>query len=220
MTAGRTYTNSAARSLKHHGALVTLGDPCECVTSMTRWIRQGEAEYDERRALFNAMIDKRPRIIAACEGPADVREALERAARDRLPQGFGLATTGDLLRASKGGSGNFGVITALEFQLHPVGPMITGGLMAWSGSTGAPTPTIPSPTTHSTCSSSPERRLRRRHQPRPRSRPDSSLTGRLRAIRSRRCTWRPTRSTPRPRMRPSSTARGGARRQSGSRRRG
>ena len=37
----------------------------------------------------------------------------------------------DLLWASKGGGGNFGVVTALEFQLHPVGPMILGGLMAW-----------------------------------------------------------------------------------------
>ena len=204
---------------------------------MTKWIGPEAAEYDERRELFNAMIDKKPRIIAACEGPADVREALERAAHDRLPvavrsgghsvagqssnddglvidvrpmkaididaaarrarvgggctwaefdaaaQEFGLATTGgrvsttgvsgltlgggsgwlerqhglscdnllavelvtadgrevraddtqhqDLLWASKGGGGNFGVVTALEFQLHPVGPMIIGGLMAW-----------------------------------------------------------------------------------------
>ena len=204
---------------------------------MTKWLEPGDAGYDERRALFNAMVDKSPRIIAACEGPADVGEALDRAARDHLPvavrsgghsvagqstndgglvidvrpmkalaidpaarrarvgggctwaefdaaaQEFGLATTGgrvsttgvagltlgggsgwlerqyglscdnlvavelvtadgreiraddtqhqDLLWASKGGGGNFGVVTALEFQLHPVGPMITGGLMAW-----------------------------------------------------------------------------------------
>ena len=31
------------------------------------------------------MISRNPRIIAACEDPADVREALERAAHDRLP---------------------------------------------------------------------------------------------------------------------------------------
>ncbi len=204
---------------------------------MTKWIGPESAEYDERRELFNKMIDRKPRIIAACEGPADVREALERAAHDRLPvavrsgghsvagqstnddglvidvrpmktveidpmarrarvaggctwaefdaaaQEFGLATTGgrvsttgvagltlgggsgwlerqyglscdnllavelvtadgreiradlsqhqDLLWASKGGGGNFGVVTALEFQLHPVGPMVIGGLMAW-----------------------------------------------------------------------------------------
>ena len=209
---------------------------------MTRWIGPEEAEYNERRALFNTMIDKKPRLIAACETPADVREALERAAQDRLPvavrsgghsvagqstndaglvvdvrpmktieidpvarrarvgggctwaefdaaaQEFGLATTGgrvsttgvsgltlgggsgwlerkhglscdnllavelvtadgreiradlsqhqDLLWASKGGGGNFGVVTTLEFQLHPVGPMIIGGLMAWPAARG------------------------------------------------------------------------------------
>src|SRR5687767_6153046 len=209
---------------------------------MTKWIQPADAEYDERRALFNAMIDKSPRIIAACDGPADVKEALDRATHDHLPvavrsgghsvagqssnddglvidvrpmkaiaidatarrarvgggctwaefdaaaQELGLATTGgrvsttgvagltlgggsgwlerqhgltcdnllavemvtadgreiraddsqhqDLLWASKGGGGNFGVVTALEFALHPVGPMITGGLMAWPAARG------------------------------------------------------------------------------------
>ena len=42
----------------------------------------------------------------------------------------------DLLWASKGGGGNFGVVTALEFQLHPVGPMILGGLLAWPADRG------------------------------------------------------------------------------------
>ncbi len=202
-----------------------------------KWIEPADAEYDEQRSLFNAMIDKRPRLIAACESAADVRSALERAQNDQLmvavrsgghsvagvssnddgvvidvrpmksieidqaarrarvgggctwaefdaaAQAFGLATTGgrvsttgvaglslgggsgwlerrhglscdnllaielvtadgreiradetqhqDLLWASKGGGGNFGVVTALEFQLHPVGPMIIGGLMLW-----------------------------------------------------------------------------------------
>lgn len=201
------------------------------------WIERTDATYDERRTLFNAMIDKRPRAIAACETPADVRAALDRAREDNLDvavrsgghsvagqstnddglvidvrpmkgiavdaagrrarvgggctwaefdaaaQQHGLATTGgrvsttgvagltlgggsgwlerkyglacdnllavelvtadgreiraddtqhqDLLWASKGGGGNFGVVTALEFALHPVGPTILGGLMAW-----------------------------------------------------------------------------------------
>ena len=200
---------------------------------MTTWIGPGAVEYDERRELFNAMIDKKPRIIAGCASPADVREALERAAHDHLAvavrsgghsvagqssnddglvidvrpmkaididaaarrarvgggctwaefdaaaQEYGLATTGgrvsttgvagltlgggsgwlerqhglscdnllavelvtadgrevraddtqhqELLWASKGGGGNFGVVTTLEFQLHPVGPMIPVG---------------------------------------------------------------------------------------------
>ena len=37
----------------------------------------------------------------------------------------------DLLWGLRGGGGNFGVVTALELRLHPVGPMVTGGMMVW-----------------------------------------------------------------------------------------
>ena len=36
----------------------------------------------------------------------------------------------DLFWAVRGGGGNFGIATSLEFKLHPVGPMITGGIAA------------------------------------------------------------------------------------------
>ena len=36
----------------------------------------------------------------------------------------------DLFWAVRGGGGNFGVATSFEFQLHPVGPAVTGGLVA------------------------------------------------------------------------------------------
>lgn len=36
----------------------------------------------------------------------------------------------DLFWALRGGSGNFGVAASFEFRLHPVGPTITGGLLA------------------------------------------------------------------------------------------
>ena len=36
----------------------------------------------------------------------------------------------DLFWAIRGGGGNFGIAASLEFDLHPVGPIITGGLAA------------------------------------------------------------------------------------------
>lgn len=38
----------------------------------------------------------------------------------------------DLFWAIRGGGGNFGVVTRFTFRLHEVGPVITGGLAAWS----------------------------------------------------------------------------------------
>jgi FAD/FMN-containing dehydrogenase len=37
----------------------------------------------------------------------------------------------DLFWAIRGGGGNFGVVTTFEFQLHPVGPEVTAGLMVF-----------------------------------------------------------------------------------------
>jgi FAD/FMN-containing dehydrogenase len=37
----------------------------------------------------------------------------------------------DLFWALRGGGGNFGVATSFEYQLHPVGPIILGGIMGW-----------------------------------------------------------------------------------------
>ena len=35
----------------------------------------------------------------------------------------------DLFWALKGGGGNFGVVTSIQYQLHPVGPMVLGGMV-------------------------------------------------------------------------------------------
>ena len=39
----------------------------------------------------------------------------------------------DLFWALRGGGGNFGVVTSLEFALHPVGPTVVGGLLFFPG---------------------------------------------------------------------------------------
>jgi FAD/FMN-containing dehydrogenase len=37
----------------------------------------------------------------------------------------------DLVWGLRGGGGNLGVVTRFSFQLHPVGPEVHGGLIAW-----------------------------------------------------------------------------------------
>jgi FAD/FMN-containing dehydrogenase len=37
----------------------------------------------------------------------------------------------DLFWALRGGGGNFGIVTAFTLRLHPVGPVVYGGLLAW-----------------------------------------------------------------------------------------
>jgi hypothetical protein len=200
-------------------------------------LRSGDRGYDAARTVWNAMVDRRPALIARCAGTADVIAAVKfatehgllvsvkggghgvagmavcdgslmidlspmngievdaarRTARagggatwgefDRETQAHGLATTGgivpstgvagltlggglgylmrrfglacdnllsadvvtadgELLTASadehpdlfwglRGGSGNFGVVTSFEYQLHAVGPTILGGMVAY-----------------------------------------------------------------------------------------
>ncbi len=195
---------------------------------------EGDPDYDQARAVWNGVINRRPLLVVRCAGVADViagvtfarSEGLPIAVRggahsiagfstcdggvvldlgsmsavyvdpvtqrarvqggalwkhiDRESQAYGLATTGglvsstgvggfalgggighlarkhgltcdnllsaelvaadgqlvrasedenaDLLWALRGGGGNFGVVTSMELALHPVGPMVLGGV--------------------------------------------------------------------------------------------
>jgi FAD binding domain/Berberine and berberine like len=200
-------------------------------------LRPQDEGYDEARAIFNGMYDRRPALVARCGGVADVVAAVNfaresglevavkagghsvpgyascddgividvspmrgvfvdpeaRTARagagvtwgefDRETQAFGLATTGgritttgiagltlgsgsgwlerkfgftldnllsaqlvtaagevltasetenpDLFWGLRGGGGNFGIVTSFEYRLHPLGPIVLGGLMGY-----------------------------------------------------------------------------------------
>lgn len=49
-----------------------------------KWVRPKDADYDELRTVFNAMIDRHPSVIAECSTPEEVAEALGVAARQGL----------------------------------------------------------------------------------------------------------------------------------------
>jgi hypothetical protein len=74
-----------------------------------RLIGPADSRFDEARALFNAMIDKRPALIARCETPADVAAAI-RFARER---GLPLAVRGGGHNGGGLGSVDDGVVIDL-----------------------------------------------------------------------------------------------------------
>jgi FAD/FMN-containing dehydrogenase len=62
----------------------------------------------------------------------DNLEEVEIVTADGIARVASANTHGDLFWALRGGSGNFGVVTRFTFHLHPVGPMVTAGMIAWS----------------------------------------------------------------------------------------
>jgi hypothetical protein len=235
MPAVQAFTASGEETTLEGAAVKELRD-----SMRGKLLLSGDDGYDHARAVWNAMIDKRPALIARCEGPADVVSSIDfarahglrvavrggghsisgksvcegglmidmsemntvrvdrKAATTRADGGcleghidreaslLGLATTGgivshtgaagltlgggfgrlcrkfgmtcdnfigadivtvdgkfrhvsdeedpDLMWALRGGGGNFGVVTALEYRLHPQNPMVTAGdlVFAWA----------------------------------------------------------------------------------------
>jgi FAD/FMN-containing dehydrogenase len=221
-----------ATTMLEQGALAGLRDGFR-----GRILQPGDEGYDEARTIYNAMVDRRPALVARCAETADVVAAVrygraqdlpiaircgghsvaghsvcddgllidlsllkgvhvdpsEGVARagggvtwgeyDRETQVFGLATPGgratttgiggftlgggygwisprfgltcdnlvsaevvtadgrvvtasereneDLFWGLRGGGGNFGVVTSFEFRVHPVGPVVFGGLLVF-----------------------------------------------------------------------------------------
>ena len=50
-----------------------------------RVLRPGEDGYDEARAIWNGLIDRRPALIVQCTGAADVVDAVDFAREHQLP---------------------------------------------------------------------------------------------------------------------------------------
>jgi hypothetical protein len=80
-------------------------------------IQPGEEGYDGARKVYNAMIDRRPGVIAHCADVADVIAAVNFGRENNLP----VSVMGD--------GGNFGIVTSFLFRTHPIhtdyaGPML------------------------------------------------------------------------------------------------
>ena len=57
--------------------------------------------------------------------------AVDLVTADGEPMRVDAETEPELLWGLRGGGGNFGIATALEYRLHPVGPMVLGGPVFW-----------------------------------------------------------------------------------------
>jgi FAD/FMN-containing dehydrogenase len=102
------------QATQQHGLATVLGFVSE--TGVAGLTLGGGWGYLARR--FGFTVDNLAEVqIVTADGQ------LRTANRDQHPE---------LFWALRGGGGNFGVVTRFTFNLHQVGPMITGGLIIWS----------------------------------------------------------------------------------------
>lgn len=83
----------------------------------------GDADYDHVRRAWNGAFEKRPALIARCHGVADVTEAIHFARSNELVTAV-RAGGHSMAGKSVCEGGNFGIVTAFEYQLHTVGPTV------------------------------------------------------------------------------------------------
>jgi FAD/FMN-containing dehydrogenase len=104
------------RATQEHGLATVMGSDAD--TGVAGLTLGGGFGYLSRR--FGWTVDNLEEVeIVTADGEA------HRAAADENE---------DLFWAVRGAGGNFGVVTRFTFRLHPVGPLVTGGLMLWPAS--------------------------------------------------------------------------------------
>jgi len=121
-------------------------------------IRPGDDEYDTARAVYNAMVDRRPAMVVRAAGVEDVAAAVKLAAKHRLPMALrggghgiaGFATCDDGLVLDLGGMRGIRVDPGrrivraeagctwadLNQATHAAGLATTGGIVSTTGIAG------------------------------------------------------------------------------------
>ena len=101
-------------------------------------IQQGDAGYDDARKLYNAMIDKRPKLIARCADAADVIAAVNFGRDNELP----LAIRGGAHNGAGFASVDNGLVIDLS-TMRGVRVDPRGALRGWMGAARPGRSTMP-----------------------------------------------------------------------------